>query len=105
MCRCRAARRPTLARPLVYGTWSLLFRVNTSEIPRPLHEYPSLTAFFTRTLRDDARPVDPFAPLVSPVDGAVVSCSHDAAGADKGVLSQVRHGRRHAGRAGITTGI
>lgn len=71
---------PRLARPLVYGTWSLIFRVNRSEIPRPLSEYPTLTAFFTRKLRDGVRPVDMACPLVSPVDGAVVSVSRDSQG-------------------------
>jgi len=42
-----------------------------AEQPDPL-EFPSFNAFFTRALRDDARPIDPDpAALVSPVDGTV----------------------------------
>jgi phosphatidylserine decarboxylase precursor len=63
--------------------------VKLDEIARPLRDYEHLTAFFTRRLREGARPVDPRPHvMVSPVDGAVVSVSADLQ--RKGVLSQVK---------------
>ncbi|RYY31661.1 phosphatidylserine decarboxylase, partial [archaeon] len=82
--------RPVSARPLVYGAWAWMFKVKLEEVPRPLSEYPSLTAFFTRQLRDGVRNVDRSATLVSPVDGAVVSVSVSREKHNKGVLSQVK---------------
>lgn len=47
--------------------------VDASAAERPLDEYPTLDAFFTRRLRAGARPIDP-APehLLSPADGRVL---------------------------------
>jgi len=68
---------PVAARPVVYGAWSWWFRVKLDEVPRPLADYPTMTSFFTRRLRAGVRPIHATAPLVSPVDGAVVSVSAD----------------------------
>lgn len=85
---------PNTLRPLVYGAWAWTFRVKLEEVPRPLASYVSLTAFFTRRLREGCRPVHPSAPLVSPVDGRVVALSSDVGAT--GTLAQVKQITYHA---------
>lgn len=53
------------------GLFGRLVGVDFAEAARPVADYPSLQAFFTRRLRDGARPLDP-APdaLLAPCDGA-----------------------------------
>jgi phosphatidylserine decarboxylase len=47
------------------------FGIDLSEVREPLESFPSLQAFFTRALRDGARPLDPDpAALLAPCDGA-----------------------------------
>jgi phosphatidylserine decarboxylase len=41
------------------------------EAEKPLSEYPSLAAFFSRSLKAGARPIDASSVMVSPVDGCV----------------------------------
>lgn len=52
--------------------WITKFRVDVEEAELPPAEYRSLLAFFTRALKDGARPIDsePGA-IVSPVDGTI----------------------------------
>jgi phosphatidylserine decarboxylase len=46
--------------------------LDLAEVERPLADYPSFDAFFTRKLREGVRTVDPGADtVISPVDGAV----------------------------------
>jgi phosphatidylserine decarboxylase len=54
----------------------LLFSVDMREAVEPdPYRYVSFNAFFTRSLRPDARPIDPGADTIaSPVDGAVSEC-------------------------------
>src|SRR5262245_12930368 len=51
------------------------YGVNFDEVKDPLESFPSVQSFFTRALKDGARPVDP-APdaFVSPCDGAWGTC-------------------------------
>ncbi|SDN62823.1 phosphatidylserine decarboxylase [Fictibacillus solisalsi] len=52
--------------------YSALYKINKEEIEKPLGEYPTFTAFFTRKLKEDARPISSgIDTLVSPVDGKV----------------------------------
>ncbi|MFH0946182.1 MAG: archaetidylserine decarboxylase [Planctomycetota bacterium] len=58
-----------LARGMI-RSWAGRFEVDLEEADRPLEEYPSLLAFFTRELKPGARPVAGGEELlVSPVDG------------------------------------
>ena len=69
LARCRV--KP-LKNALI-GSFMRHFRPDMSEAadPEP-HDYPSFNAFFTRALREDARPADPDpAAVVSPVDATV----------------------------------
>jgi len=61
---------PRPLRGAVYRGYSRLFGAKPEEAERPLAEYGSINAFFTRQLKADLRPVATGA-LVSPVDGAV----------------------------------
>lgn len=79
---------PTYVRPLVYGLWSKFFQVKTNEMEKNFIDYPTLTAFFTRRLKDKVRVINQTVPMVSPVDGAVVSISTDVL--STGILSQVK---------------
>lgn len=64
---------PLWLRPYVYTGWARAFHSNLEEASRPIEEYTSLRAFFTRKLKDGARPLE-IGPtnLISPVDGVVV---------------------------------
>lgn len=88
-----AARR--LPRPLrapAVRAFGRAVGVDFDEVAEPLDAFDSLQAFFTRRLRDGARPIDPApAAVVSPCDGA-----WGAAGrVERGQLLQVK-GRRYA---------
>ena len=63
---------PVALRPLIYGTYAQQFGANVDEAEKELSAYPTLNAFFTRSLKAGVRPVDraPDA-VVSPVDGTV----------------------------------
>lgn len=65
---------PQWLRPIVYSGWARAFHSNLEEASRPIEEYPSLRAFFTRKLKDGARPLE-VGPsnLISPVDGVVTA--------------------------------
>ncbi|KAJ0169326.1 hypothetical protein K1T71_015210 [Dendrolimus kikuchii] len=69
-----ACELPTSLRSFVYGTYVRLFNVNLSEAAiTDLSYYKSLSAFFTRSLRDGVRIISA-APCVSPCDGVVLNC-------------------------------
>lgn len=61
---------PTRLRGPVHRGFSRVFGAQPSEAALPLEEYPTLNAFFTRTLKPGLRPVAPAA-IVSPVDATV----------------------------------
>jgi phosphatidylserine decarboxylase len=64
---------PRGARASVYGAYARRFGIDLGEVELPLEDYATLDAFFTRRLRDGARPVDPDPEVaVSPVDGEVL---------------------------------
>lgn len=68
------ARRklPRALRRYVYTAFARRVGADLSEVERPLDEYPSLDAFFTRRLRGEARPVSTRpGTVVSPCDGTV----------------------------------
>jgi phosphatidylserine decarboxylase len=49
-----------------------IFNINTEEIEKPVQDYPHLTAFFTRKLKEGARPICTRSDsVISPVDGKV----------------------------------
>lgn len=65
---------PEFARPIVYGAYSKTFGVNLAEAQyEDLKHYSSLTAFFTRSLKEGVRAIDYKSALVSPCDGTVLS--------------------------------
>lgn len=69
-----ACEVPTSLRSFVYGTYVKMFNVNLSEAAiTDLCYYKSLSAFFTRPLRDGVRVISS-APCVSPCDGVVLNC-------------------------------
>ncbi|KAK8135320.1 hypothetical protein PG984_003260 [Apiospora sp. TS-2023a] len=57
-----------------FKLYSFVFGVNLDEVSEPdLHVYPNLAAFFYRTLKPGARPLDPTPnALISPSDGRVL---------------------------------
>uniref|UniRef100_A0A182J586 Phosphatidylserine decarboxylase proenzyme, mitochondrial n=1 Tax=Anopheles atroparvus TaxID=41427 RepID=A0A182J586_ANOAO len=64
---------PKPARPMLYGLYSTTFGVKMEEAePADFKEYKSLGAFFTRPLKEDARPIDPKTCFVSPCDGRIL---------------------------------
>jgi phosphatidylserine decarboxylase len=70
-----AACRLPAPRPLVRAAiraFAKKYGVDASEAERPIEEYPTFTAFFTRRLKPGARPIAPGERLpVSPVDGTL----------------------------------
>ncbi len=51
-----------------------MYGIDTSEVEKPVDEYPSLSAFFIRRLKPEARSVDSDpAVIVSPVDGLAMT--------------------------------
>lgn len=81
-----ACELPTSIRSLVYGTYARLFNVNLNDAAiTDLSSYKSLSAFFTRPLREGARYISPAA-CVSPCDGVVLNCGP----ADTDKIEQVK---------------
>lgn len=84
--RIAAYELPYSMRTLIYGTYVKLFKVDMSDCEvTDLNYYKSLSAFFTRPLRDGARYIAR-TPCVSPCDGVVLNCG--AADTDK--IEQVK---------------
>jgi phosphatidylserine decarboxylase len=64
---------PRALRTQLYTRMARAYGIELDEVERPLEDYCSINAFFTRRLRADARRIDPDPDVaVSPVDGAVV---------------------------------
>ncbi|KAL8162611.1 hypothetical protein V2J09_014100 [Rumex salicifolius] len=64
---------PVLLRPYVYKAWARAFHTNLEEVALPLENYSSLQEFFSHSLKEGSRPIDPDPHcLVSPVDGIVM---------------------------------
>ncbi|TDB48636.1 MULTISPECIES: archaetidylserine decarboxylase [Bacillaceae] len=63
--------RSSISRRII-KPYSKIYRINLDEMDQPLDSYPNFTAFFTRTLKAEARQVaaNPYT-LASPVDGKV----------------------------------
>lgn len=81
-----ACELPTSLRSFVYGSYVKMFNVNLSDAAvTDLCYYKSLSAFFTRPLREGARYISP-APCVSPCDGVVLNCGP----ADTDKIEQVK---------------
>lgn len=56
---------PRVIRPWVYGLYADMFGCNLHEAQiEDLYSYPSLSDFFCRQLKDDARPIDPICSIV-----------------------------------------
>lgn len=62
-------------RPYIYKGWARAYNSNLEEASKPIEEYPSLRAFFTRELKEGSRPLA-IGPtnLISPVDAIVIGC-------------------------------
>jgi hypothetical protein len=56
---------PGVLRAPVYGAWASAFGCNLDEMKYPLEHYTNFVSFFSRPLRDGARPVDRSVELVS----------------------------------------
>ena len=64
---------PIFFRTLVFTLFSRVVGITLDEVKKPLDSFSSLNAFFTRELRDDARPMThDNNTLVSPVDGCIL---------------------------------
>ena len=72
---------PSFLRIPLFGLYSWLFKCNLDEMSRDsLREYTCLQDFFTRSLKEGARPVCSTG-IASPVDGRVMTAGDiDAAG-------------------------
>ena len=65
---------PRVARPLVFTGFARAVGADLSEVERPLADYRTLDDFFTRRLREGARPMPPDPDVVvSPVDGRITA--------------------------------
>ncbi len=73
---------PAGLRAPLLGRFARRYGADVSEAEKPLRDYPSLQAFFTRRLRPGLRPQDPLAPgaLNSPVDARIIACGRIEAG-------------------------
>lgn len=84
--RLAACELPVSIRSFVYGTYIRMFNVNLNDAAvTDLTYYKSLSAFFTRPLKDGARYISP-SPCVSPCDGVVLNCGP----ADTDKIEQVK---------------
>lgn len=71
MGRLASLRLPPSLQRLELALFARLAGIDTAELARPLEDYPSLQAFFTRALAPGARPLEGDEDvLVSPCDGA-----------------------------------
>jgi phosphatidylserine decarboxylase len=73
---------PVAWRGPLLGAFARAYRLDLDEAERPLADYPSLQALFTRRLKPGLRPqAEPVAGFVnSPVDGRMVACGRIQAG-------------------------
>ncbi|XP_026278781.1 phosphatidylserine decarboxylase proenzyme, mitochondrial [Frankliniella occidentalis] len=65
---------PRLIRPWVYGFYADMFgcKIHEAEV-EDLYCYPSLSDFFCRQLKENARPIDPIRSIISPADGRILN--------------------------------
>ncbi|MEN2466664.1 phosphatidylserine decarboxylase [Ornithinibacillus sp. FSL M8-0202] len=60
-----------LSRPLI-GPFSKIYGIDTQEMKYPISHYKNLHSFFTRSLKENVRPIDPSPnTLISPVDAVI----------------------------------
>jgi len=62
---------PPLIRSTLYYAWSYTFNVNLEEVPESLENYLTLRDFFSRSIKEGARPLTNEG-MASPVDGKVI---------------------------------
>jgi phosphatidylserine decarboxylase len=77
------ARRgiPSKLRGLMLARFARVYGIDVSEAEKPLGDYAGFDEFFTRRLRNGARPIaDVPHGIVSPADGTVVECGLATAG-------------------------
>ena len=68
-------RPPKAVATLAVKAFGRTFGVDFDEVKAPLDSFPSVQSFFTRELKEGARPIDPAADsVVSPCDGAWGAC-------------------------------
>jgi len=67
---------PAGLRPPLLGGFARAYGLNLAEADRPLADYPSFQALFTRRLKAGARPQEAAVPgyLNSPVDARIIAC-------------------------------
>jgi len=89
---------PVAWRGPLLGAFARAYRLDLDEAERPLVDYPSLQALFTRRLKPGLRPqAEPVAGFVnSPVDGRMVACGLDPA---KGLPYRIEELLKHDPRA------
>ena len=77
-----ASRRlPPPFREKLLSRFARTYGIDVEEAEKPLAEYAGFDEFFTRRLRDGARPIDSRpGSVVSPADGTVVDCGVASAG-------------------------
>jgi phosphatidylserine decarboxylase len=84
------------------------YKINLSEIEKPIHEYAHLTEFFTRKLKVDARPIcGEDYEAVSPVDGLVTQMGRIENGTiiqAKGISYSVQQLLAEEGETGFENG-
>ncbi len=72
--RVVALKHPRWLAAFVIRRFIRMYNIDTSEVEKTPGDYPSLSAFFIRRLKPDARPVDKDpSVIVSPVDGLVMT--------------------------------
>jgi len=64
-------RIPRLLRPWVIRWYAWKTAAKTYEMKKSFSEYPSISSFFIREIKK--RPIDPFSPIVAPVDCTILS--------------------------------
>jgi phosphatidylserine decarboxylase len=72
---------PTRLRQAMLTRFARVYGIDVAEAEKPLEAYSGFDEFFTRRLRDGARPIaDEPGGIVSPADGVVVECGLATAG-------------------------
>ncbi|KAI3379488.1 hypothetical protein SNEBB_005443 [Seison nebaliae] len=85
---------PSYLRSFVYGIYINWFDVSEDDIGNPLHEYASMSEFFTRTLRSDCRLLAKKCDVCLPSDGCILSygpCNNISIDQIKGVNYSMKH--------------
>lgn len=82
-------RLPYVAHQRLIRMLIATYRIDVSEIERPIQSYHTLQEFFSRKLRPGARVPHPSCLLVSPCDGELLMCGQ-VTGGDTPVIVQVK---------------